>query len=165
MVEISQWTFAFGKSWRSHASASWLFPRGSPWIAFTVVWHTKESAGGRESWREHRELMNNNGNHTTRGTPILDPHYRETLEGSFSAVSTPLIARVESFVSDFLTLWPVSSTTTSKQTSAKNANDQFSNRERAISAILRMVCVFLPRECFAMLDRIFHICLVSVCPW
>ena len=37
----------------------------------------------------------------TRATAILDPHFRETLEGSFSAVPTPIFATKYSFCSIF----------------------------------------------------------------
>ena len=37
----------------------------------------------------------------TGATPVWDPHFIETLEGSFSAVSTPLIARNGAFCSIF----------------------------------------------------------------
>ena len=37
----------------------------------------------------------------TGATPVWDPHFIETLEGSFSAGSTPLIARVGAFFSIF----------------------------------------------------------------
>ena len=39
--------------------------------------------------------------HMTGDTPVWDPHFIETLEGSFSAVSTPLIARNGEFCSIF----------------------------------------------------------------
>jgi len=37
----------------------------------------------------------------TGATPVSDPHFIETWEGSFSAVSTPQIARVGAFFSIF----------------------------------------------------------------
>ena len=44
----------------------------------------------------------------TGDTPVWDPHFIETLEGSFSSVSTPLIARVGAFFSiNFIKLYKI----------------------------------------------------------
>ena len=45
----------------------------------------------------------------TGETPVWDPYFIETLEGSFSAVSTPQIARVGAFFSIFRDLQDVNS--------------------------------------------------------